>query len=63
MATAILNLLVQNKNLPKKYQDHSLTGNWVGFRDCHIKPNLVLIYKSTDTEIILTRLGSHSELF
>lgn len=34
--------------LPEKYRDHALTGNWKGYRDCHIKPDLVLIYRITD---------------
>lgn len=53
--------------LPQKCQDHALTGNWVGFRDCHIKPDLVLIYALIDDKkgqaLQLVRLGSHSELF
>lgn len=53
--------------LAQKYQDHPLTGNWVGFRDCHIKPDLVLIYAliNDDKErmVQLVRLGTHSELF
>lgn len=53
--------------LPQKYQDHPLHGDWVGFRDCHIKPDLVLIYATFDNGnekvLQLVRLGSHSELF
>jgi mRNA interferase YafQ len=52
--------------LPEKYRDHALVSNWVGHRDCHIKPDLVLIYKKTEEgELLilkLVRLGSHSEL-
>lgn len=52
--------------LDEKYQDHPLTGNWKGYRDCHVKPDLVLIYRKTENgelELLeLTRLGSHSEL-
>lgn len=54
-------------SLPPKYQDHPLHGNWAGFRDCHIKPDLLLIYALIDDEIgqavQLVRLGTHSELF
>ncbi len=50
----------------QKYRDHALVSNWVGHRDCHIKPDLVLIYKKTEEgELLilkLVRLGSHSEL-
>lgn len=53
--------------LPQKYQDHPLQGNWVEFRDCHIKPDLVLIYALIDDDkgraVQLVRLGTHSELF
>lgn len=51
--------------LPKKYEDHGLSGNYVGFRECHITPDWLLIYKIDDNELILclTRTGSHSDLF
>ncbi|EOX4300638.1 TPA: type II toxin-antitoxin system YafQ family toxin, partial [Vibrio cholerae] len=39
------------------------TGNWVGFRDCHIKPDLVLIYRVFNDQLQLARIGSHSDLF
>ena len=49
--------------LPERFRDHALTGNWVDFRDCHIKPDLVLIYRKHDVETLqLVRKGSHSEL-
>jgi len=53
------------KKLPLdiKYKDHELSGNWAKFRECHIKPDLLLIYKISDIELMLARLGSHSELF
>ncbi|MGB0662434.1 MAG: type II toxin-antitoxin system YafQ family toxin [Pontibacterium sp.] len=49
--------------LPEKYVDHALSGNWQGYRDCHVKPDLVLIYKVEATALKLARIGSHSELF
>jgi mRNA interferase YafQ len=59
----VIALLVDDEPLPRKYRDHALTGNWAGFRDCHIKPDLVLIYGLSDEESLwLARLGSHSEL-
>ena len=62
----VLELLQADESLPEKYRDHALTSNWVGHRDCHIKPDLVLTYKKTDEgELLilqLVRLGSHSEL-
>jgi len=59
----VLALLLAKKKLPEKYRDHSLTGNYVGFRECHIKPDVLLVYKTDGESLILARLGSHSELF
>lgn len=59
----VLKILIANKTLPPKYRDHALSGEWADYRDCHIKPDLVLIYRLSDTETLqLVRLGSHSEL-
>lgn len=58
----VLAALAGGKTLAPKYKDHDLSGDWAGYRDCHIKPDLVLIYKRADT-LRLARLGSHSELF
>nr|CAA6827336.1 MAG: YafQ toxin protein [uncultured Thiotrichaceae bacterium] len=55
--------LGNDEPLPERFKDHALTGNWVDFRDCHIKPDLVLIYRKPDEETLqLVRMGSHSEL-
>jgi len=55
--------LATDKPLDPKYRDHALTGDKKGVRDCHIKPDLVLLYRKPDTETLqLVRLGSHSEL-
>ena len=59
----VLNCLTNDLPIPKKYKDHALTGNYKGFRDCHIKPDLVLIYAVESNLLRLVRLGSHSELF
>jgi len=60
---AVLRLLTANKPLPLKYRDHSLIGQWADHRDCHIRPDLVLIYRLPDDgSLQLVRLGSHSEL-
>ncbi len=59
----ILELLVVDKPLPQHNFDHPLAGDWVDHRDCHIKPDLILIYRKPDNEHLdLVRLGSHSEL-
>ncbi len=60
---AVVNLLAQNQTLSEKYKDHYLTGNWKNHKECHIKPNWLLIYQLTAETIVLTRTGSHSELF
>ena len=58
-----LNLLAEDKKLPEKYYDHPLVGEWKDHRDCHIKPDLVLIYRKLDEATLqLVRLGSHSQL-
>ena len=59
----LVKLLASNKTLPRKYCDHSLGGNWKDYRDCHIKPDLILIYRKTDDNFLeLVRLGSHAKL-
>lgn len=56
-------LLANDVPLTEKYKDHALTGNLKGYRDCHIKPDLVFIYRKPDDETLeLVRIGSHSEL-
>jgi addiction module toxin component, YafQ family/addiction module toxin, RelE/StbE family len=59
----IIKQLQLGETLPEKYVDHSLSGNWQNYRDCHVKPDLVLIYKVDDTSLKLARIGTHSELF
>ncbi|QQV75229.1 mRNA interferase toxin YafQ [Rickettsia tillamookensis] len=55
--------LVADITLPVHMRDHALIGNWKDCRDCHIKPDLVLIYRKPNTDTLeLIRLGSHSEL-
>lgn len=55
--------LVNNQPLDEKYCDHNLSGSWVGYRECHVKPDVLLIYVINKTTLILERIGSHSELF
>ncbi|MFZ1343229.1 type II toxin-antitoxin system YafQ family toxin [Thiothrix eikelboomii] len=59
----VLYLLLNNQPLPDKYRDHTLSGGLQGFRECHVKPDLLLIYKLSDELLELARLGSHSDLF
>lgn len=58
-----IELLVLDAPLPLRYFDHALTGQWSDFRDCHIKPELILIYQKPNLDLLrLVRLGSHSQL-
>lgn len=62
--TRVLRTLVADKPLDPYQRDHDLSGDWAGYRECHVKPDLLLIYrKSGDGTLRLARLGSHSELF
>lgn len=61
---AVLVALVTDQPLGTKYRDHDLSGDWAGYRECHLKPDLLLIYRKADIDLLkLARLGSHSELF
>ncbi len=59
----VMHHLLNGRNLPEKYKDHALSGNWKGFRDCHIKNDLVLIYHVNNEGLTLVRLNTHSEVF
>ena len=62
LAVAI-DTLSTGEPLAESYRDHALIGNYLGCRECHISPDWLLIYQTTETELILVRTGSHSELF
>jgi mRNA interferase YafQ len=58
-----LEFLLADTPLPARYVDHPLAGEWKDYRDCHLRPDLILIYRKQGNEILeLARLGSHSEL-
>lgn len=59
----VVDLLCAGRPLPDKYQDHALRGEWKDYRDCHIRPDWILIYRVFDDEILLARTGTHSDLF
>jgi mRNA interferase YafQ len=60
----VLEFLLVDKPLLERNRDHALSGDWQGYRECHIKPDLLLIYrKPNQSALRLARLGSHSELF
>ena len=59
----VINHLVASETLPERYKDHALSGNWVGWRDCHIEPVWLLLYQVTDEALILGRTGTHADLY
>jgi mRNA interferase YafQ len=64
MLIPVFTALATDQTLPTQHRDHDMSGNWAGYRECHIKPDLLLIYRKSDTAILrLARLGSHSALF
>ncbi|MDR2220487.1 MAG: type II toxin-antitoxin system YafQ family toxin [Methylobacillus sp.] len=60
----VLIALATDQPLETRYRDHDLSGDWAGYRECHVKPDLLLIYRKSGSDILrLARIGSHSELF
>ena len=61
----VIRLLAENGLLPAEYKEHNLTGDWKGFRECHIRPDWLIIYAIRNEVLTLTlaRTGSHSDLF
>ena len=60
----VLAALANDQPLAPRYLDHDLSGRWEGYRECHIKPDLLMIYRKLDTNTLrLACLGSHGELF
>jgi mRNA interferase YafQ len=60
----VLDMLANDQPLEAHHRDHDLSGRWAGYRERHVKPDLLLIYHKSDSDTLrLARLGSHSELF
>ena len=59
----VIRKLANEEELPERNCDHALIGDYVNHRECHITPDWLLIYQTTETELLLVRTGSHSELF
>ncbi|QOY91244.1 type II toxin-antitoxin system YafQ family toxin [Paludibaculum fermentans] len=59
----VILLLIEGSPLPSRYKDHTLGGEWKHFRDCHIQPDWLLIYKIEGEDLYLVRTGTHSDLF
>ena len=60
---AVVNLLQSQQLLPTRCRPHPLRGYWTGHWDCHVEPDWLLLYRVTETALILIRTGSHAELF
>ena len=59
----VIGLLASGVDLPAKYGDHALTGDYTGFRDLHIKPDWLLLYYIEEDVVVFYDTGSHSDLF
>lgn len=61
----VIRKLANGKQLPAKNKDHALSGNWSGYRECHIQPDWLLVYRIESNLLVLTltRTGTHSDLF
>ncbi|MCD7847469.1 MAG: type II toxin-antitoxin system YafQ family toxin [Oscillospiraceae bacterium] len=61
----VINTLAEGKPLAEKHRDHNLTGEYIGFRECHIQPDWLLVYRVEDEDLMLFlfRTGTHSDLF
>lgn len=61
----IVTLLANGETLPAEFRDHSLSGNYSGYRECHLQPDWLLVYKIVEQQLVLTlyRTGTHSDLF
>ncbi len=60
---AILTLLVNDEPLPSSANPHPLRGDYIGYLECHIQSDWLLVYKVTDDEVVLARTGTHADLF
>ena len=61
----VVMILASGETVPEEYRDHPLRGNYSGYRECHIEPDWLLVYKITENVLVLTlyRTGTHSDLF
>lgn len=65
LLSKVIKMLQNEIPLPEQYRDHALTGDYSGFRECHIQPDWLLVYRTEKSELILmlARTGTHSDLF
>ena len=61
----VIDILASGESLPPRYADHSLSGKWKGYRECHIEPNWLLVYSIHDDVLVLALMstGTHSDIF
>ena len=59
----VILLLIEDAPLEPRYRDHPLKGTWAGYRDLHIEPDWLLLYRVSETEVMLARTGTHSDFF
>ena len=59
----IINILSRGEKLDRDYQDHALTADMAGYRECHLEFDLLLIYRAEDDNLVLVNIGNHSKLF
>ena len=61
----VITILANGEQLPSKHNNHYLSGNYAGYQECHVEPDWLLIYKTTESRLVLTlyRMGTHSDLF
>ncbi len=59
----VILLLAEGRPLPPRYKDHPLSGEWKHYRDCHLEPDWLLVYKIEGNDLYLVRTGTHSDLF
>jgi len=59
----IMNMIINQHALPTKNRNHKLQGDYIGYWECHVEPDWLLIYKTTSTEVFFARTGTHSDLF
>lgn len=59
----VIQKLAKDEQLEARFRDHKLKGDYVGTRECHVEPDWLLIYEENDSELVLIRTGTHSDLF
>jgi mRNA interferase YafQ len=60
---AVIETLSTRNELEPRFRDHALTGDWKGYRECHVEPDWLLVYREIESELVLERTGTHSDIF